>query len=222
MSTRHTPSVLVLAKAPRPGTVKTRLHPLLGPDGCAVLQAELIRHTVDLTSGLGARTYLAYAPGEAEDSTGHVAPPGVRLMVQRGQNLGQRLSSAVLEAFADGAGPLLVIGTDAPILTGDHLTAALTSLEHKDVVLGPALDGGYYLIGMRHPHVGLFGIDAALWSTDQVLAATRALATDEGLSVELLRPLRDLDTPEDAAALLADRMMPSRIAALLRPTEDAV
>ncbi|MBT2396953.1 TIGR04282 family arsenosugar biosynthesis glycosyltransferase [Streptomyces sp. ISL-100] len=219
MSTRRTPSVLVMAKAPRAGTVKTRLHPLLGPDGCAVLQAELIRHTLEMTSSHGLRTYLAYAPGVGEESPGDVILPGVRLVVQRGENLGQRLTSAVVEAFADGAGPLLVIGTDAPTLTRDHLTVALSSLEHKEVVLGPALDGGYYLIGMRHPHAGLFGIDAALWSTDKVLAATCAVAAEEGLSVELLRPLRDLDTPEDAAALLADPVMPYRIAALLQPTE---
>ncbi len=219
MSTRRPPAVLVMAKAPRPGTVKTRLHPLLGPDGCAALQAELIRHTVEMTSSQGLRTYMAYAPGEGEDSLGDVHLPEVRLMAQRGENLGQRLTSAVVEAFADGAGPLLVIGTDAPTLTGDHLTAALSTLEHKEVVLGPALDGGYYLIGMRHPHVGLFGIDAALWSTDKVLEATLALATDGGLSVELLAPLRDLDTPEDATALLTDPVMPARIAALLQPRE---
>lgn len=219
MSTRRTPSVLVMAKAPRPGTVKTRLHPLLSPLRCAVLQAELIRHTLALVTGRGLRTYLAYAPGEGGESMCDVAPPGVRLMAQRGSGLGQRLTSAVVDAFADGAGPLLVIGTDAPTLTGDHLSAAFTGLEGHDVVLGPALDGGYYLIGMSRPHTRLFGLDAALWSTDQVLAATRVLAAEDALSVELLRPLRDLDTPEDAAALLADPVMPARIAALLQPAE---
>lgn len=219
MSTRRTPSVLVMAKAPHAGTVKTRLHPLLSPLQCAALQAELIRHTLDLTSGLGARTYLAYAPGEGEGSAGSVAPAGVRLIVQRGTGLGQRLTAAVVEAFADGAGPLLVIGTDAPTLTGDHLTAAFAALERHDVVLGPALDGGYYLIGMRGPHTALFGIDTALWSTDQVLAAALTLAAEKGLSTQLIEPLRDLDTPEDAAALLADPLMPSRVAALLQPTE---
>ncbi|MEV8310874.1 TIGR04282 family arsenosugar biosynthesis glycosyltransferase [Streptomyces flavidovirens] len=208
-----------MAKAPRAGTVKTRLHPLLGPDGCAVLQAELIGHTLEMTSSHGLRTYVAYAPGEGDDIPGDVPLSGVRLMVQRGESLGQRLTSAVVEAFADGAGPLLVIGTDAPTLTGNHLTAALSALAHKEVVLGPALDGGYYLIGMRHPYVGLFGIDAALWSTDKVLAATLALAADAGLSVDLLGSLRDLDTPEDAAALLTDPVMPARIAALLQPRE---
>lgn len=208
-----------MAKAPRPGTVKTRLHPLLGPLGCAALQAELIRHTAGLVFGQGLRFYLAYAPGDGEDLACAETPSGARLILQRGADLGQRLTAAVVEAFADGAGPLLVIGTDAVTLTGDHLAAALGALDHHEVVLGPALDGGYYLIGMRNPRTRLFGIAPALWGTDQVLSATRELARAEALSMDLLTPLRDLDTPEDAEAFLTDPLLPRGIAALLRPTE---
>ncbi|MDJ0463857.1 hypothetical protein [Streptomyces sp. H27-C3] len=86
-------------------------------------------------------------------------------------------------------------------------------------LLGPALDGRYYLIGLRVPHTSLFALGPDVWSTDRVLAATRALARGEGLSVGLLRPLRDLDTPEDAAALLTDPALPASIAALLQPVE---
>ncbi|WP_181009322.1 TIGR04282 family arsenosugar biosynthesis glycosyltransferase [Streptomyces sp. SM11] len=216
---RGTPAILIMAKAPRPGTVKTRLHPLLGPLRCAELQAGLIRHTMELTTVHTPRTYLAYAPADGGDAIGTTTPAGVRLRLQRGEDLGQRLAAAVADAFADGAGPLLVIGTDAPTLTGDHLTAAFTALESHDVVLGPALDGGYYLIGLRAPHTSLFALDADVWSTDRVLTATRCVARREGLSVELLCPLRDLDTPEDATALLADPALPAPIAALIQPVE---
>jgi hypothetical protein len=219
MSTAGTPAVLVMAKAPLPGTVKTRLHPLLGPERCAGLQAELIRHTLETVSSPERRTYMAYAPGKEADRDRVPAPPDVRLLLQRGADLGQRLAAAVTDAFADGAGPLLVIGTDAPTLTTEHLAAALTALENRDVVLGPALDGGYYLIGMRAPHPRLFALDAAWWSTDKVLSTTLALAGDAGLRTELIAPLRDLDTPEDAAALLEDPSLPARIAALLDPPE---
>lgn len=230
MSKPGTPAVLVMAKAPRPGKVKTRLHPLLGPERCALLQAELIRHTVQLLAAQQVRTYLAYASTGPEDVTNIGGPPfdGVRLLTQRGADLGERLTAATAEAFADGAGPLLVIGTDAPALTSDHLSAAFAALEHTDLVLGPALDGGYYLIGMRSPHTRPFDLDPTLWGTDQVLAATRARAAEHGLNVHLLPALRDLDTPEDAAALLADRSraccgegppLPRSIAALLRPEE---
>ncbi|GAA2494713.1 TIGR04282 family arsenosugar biosynthesis glycosyltransferase [Streptomyces gobitricini] len=211
------PAILIMAKPPRPGTVKTRLHPLLGPARCAALQAELIRHTIELATAHTPRRYLAYAPDVGGDAT--AVPAGVRFLLQRGEDLGQRLAAAVTDAFADGARPLLVVGTDAPTLTGDHLTAAFTALESHDVALGPALDGGYYLIGMREPHTSLFSLGPDVWSTDRVLAATRALARGEGLSVALLRPLRDLDTPEDAAALLPDPALPAPIAALLQPVE---
>ncbi|MDJ0382140.1 TIGR04282 family arsenosugar biosynthesis glycosyltransferase [Streptomyces sp. G-G2] len=212
-----TPAILVMAKVPRPGTVKTRLHPLLGPQRCAELQAELIRHTMAVITAHTPRTYLAYAPDDGADALSAAVPVGVRLLVQRGEDLGQRLAAAATEAFADGAGPLLVIGTDAPTLTADHLSAAFTALEHHDVTLGPALDGGYYLIGLRAPHTMIFALDPDVWSTDRVLAATRALADGEGLSVGMLRPLRDLDTPEDAAVLLTDPVLPTPIAALLQP-----
>ncbi|WP_187645607.1 TIGR04282 family arsenosugar biosynthesis glycosyltransferase [Streptomyces sp. TRM49041] len=214
-----TPAILVMAKAPRPGTVKTRLHPLLSPQRCAELQAELIRHTMELTTAHTPRAYLAYALDSGGEAISTTVPAGVRLLRQRGGDLGQRLAAAVADAFADGAGPLTVIGTDAPTLTGDHLTAAFTVLEDHDVALGPALDGGYYLIGLREPRTSLFALDSEVWSTDRVLAQTRADARREGLSVGLLHPLRDLDTPEDASALLSDPATPPAIAALLQPVE---
>ncbi|MEU3199374.1 TIGR04282 family arsenosugar biosynthesis glycosyltransferase [Streptomyces sp. NPDC006996] len=216
---RGTPAILVMAKAPRPGTVKTRLHPLLGPLRCAELQAGLIRHTMELTTVHTPWTYLACAPADGGDTIGTAVPAGVRLLLQRGEDLGRRLAAAVTDAFVDGAGPLLVIGTDAPTLTGDHLAAAFAALENHDVVLGPALDGGYYLIGLRAPHTSLFGLGSDVWSTDRVLTATLGVARREGLSVGLLCPLRDLDTPEDAAALLVDPALPAPIAALIQPVE---
>ncbi|MFH9071378.1 TIGR04282 family arsenosugar biosynthesis glycosyltransferase [Streptomyces alboflavus] len=223
MRSASTAAVLVMAKAPRPGTVKTRLHPLLGPQRCAVLQAALIRHTVETTTAAGLHTYLAYA---ADDTPAAYdlcpAPPaGVRVLRQRGTDLGQRMTAAVADVFTDGAGPLVVIGTDAPTLTGDDLYAAFEALTGADVVLGPALDGGYYLVGMHQPRPVLFGIDPALWSTDKVLAATLAQARSVRLHPSLLAPLRDLDTPDDARALRADPLLPARIASLLGPLETA-
>jgi rSAM/selenodomain-associated transferase 1 len=216
MNATGAPAVLVMAKAPRPGTVKTRLHPLLGPAGCAALQAELIRHTLEVASAAGPRVHLAYAPADAEANLRDLAPPGVRMLPQHGRNLGQRMAAAALDVFSAGAGRLLVIGTDAPTLTGRALAAALTALADHDAVLGPAFDGGYYLIGMHAPRTDLFAIDPALWSTDQVLSATLTRARALHLTVELLAPLRDLDTPEDAAVLLEEPGLPPGIAAVLR------
>lgn len=212
----ETAAVVIMAKAPQPGTVKTRLHPLLGPGQCAALQAELIRHTIELTTAAMPRTYLAVA-SNSDAHHGIPIPTTVRPLRQRGAHLGQRLAAAVTDVVADGAGPILVIGTDSPTLTEDHLTEAATALQSHDVVLGPAIDGGYYLIGMHALSTTVFGIAPDLWSTDQVLSATRELAGRHGLTVALLDPLRDLDTPEDAAALTAEPGLPPRIATLLEP-----
>jgi rSAM/selenodomain-associated transferase 1 len=215
---RHSGTVLVMAKAPRPGHAKTRLHPLLGLDGSARLQAALIRRTALLTTGQGLRTYLAFDPPDARAELAALVPDSVRLLPQPGGNLGQRLTAAVSQVTTERPGPLLVIGTDAPTLTGELLTSAFTALHRgADVVLGPALDGGYYLIGLHRPQPALFGIDPGLWGGEQVLAATLDAATSDELSVRLLPPLRDLDTPEDATALLADPALPTSVAALLTP-----
>ncbi|NUR05215.1 MAG: glycosyltransferase [Streptomyces sp.] len=214
------PAVLVMAKAPLPGTVKTRLHALLGSRGCAELQSALLAHTVELTAGWP--TFLAYDPPDAEDAVRCLVPPGVRLLPQRGSGLGERLAAAVEDVCTLRPGPVVVLGTDAPTLTADRLAAAFTALDSgHDVVLGPALDGGYYLIGMRRPQTRLFGLDPALWGGDQVLASTLAIADRAGLRTVLLPPLRDLDTPEDAAVLLGDPLLPARIAAALSPAEVA-
>ncbi|MDJ0346586.1 TIGR04282 family arsenosugar biosynthesis glycosyltransferase [Streptomyces sp. H10-C2] len=215
-------AVLVMAKAPRPGEVKTRLHPLLGPTGCAALQAALITHTVDLTTHHDLRTYLAFDPPDARDGLRALVPAEVRLLPQRGHHLGQRLAAAVDDVFAKHAGPLLVVGTDAPTLTGDLLTAALGALASgSDAVLGLALDGGYYLIGMNRPHTRLFALDPDLWSGNHVLAATLDLAHRQRLRTHLLPVLRDLDTPQDAAALLTDPLLPTSVADLLRSPQAA-
>ncbi|MGR8009501.1 TIGR04282 family arsenosugar biosynthesis glycosyltransferase [Streptomyces hypolithicus] len=221
MSTASIPAVLVMAKAPQPGRVKTRLHPLLGPRRCAELQRQLIQHTTALTKPQGLRTHVAFDSADTFREISELVPTEAQLLHQVGGDLGQRVADAVETVSGWGAGPLVAVGTDAPTLTGSHLAAAFGALEDGfDTVLGPALDGGYYLIGMRAPCTRLFGIDSGLWSGDQVLAATLAIAERENLSTHLLTPLRDLDTPDDAAAHLDDPRLPARIAALLHP-EDA-
>lgn len=213
-------ALLVMAKAPDPGRVKTRLHPLLGPYGCAHLQAELIRHTTSQALAHGLEVFVAFDPPDAETPMRGLVGDQVRLLAQTGGDLGRRMHHAVTEILHHRPGPLLVVGTDAPTLTPDLLDQARSALDRSaDIVLGPALDGGYYLIGIIRPQPVLFGIDPALWGGDQVLAATLTAARREGLTVRLLPRLRDLDTLDDAAALKADPLLPPGIARLLTPVE---
>lgn len=207
------PSVLIMARAPQAGAVKTRLQPLLGPHGCARLQAAMIERTLRLAEQVApGRCWLALDRPYDVIST-------ARALRQRGSDLGARMCHAVEQVSSERPAPVLVIGTDVPALDAGHLRAAEEMLAGAvDVAFGPALDGGYYLIGLRRPCAAMFAIDPGLWGGSQVLAASLAAADAIGMRTGLLEPLRDLDTPEDARALLADDALPEKLARLLRPT----
>jgi rSAM/selenodomain-associated transferase 1 len=207
-------AVLVMAKLPLPGRVKTRLHPLLGPGRAADLQAALIRHTIRLC---GARpTFVSVDPPATHAAVADLVPERIVLLAQHGADLGERLTNAIDDVFTVHAGPLLVIGTDAPTLTVPLLDKAFVALADSDLVLGPACDGGYYLIGLNAPYPFLFDLDPALWGGDRVLGETLTRAVKADLNVHLLPELRDLDTPDDAAALLTHPPLPPEIAAILK------
>lgn len=214
------PSVLVMAKVPRPGLVKTRLAPLLGDDACVRLQSALVRRAAALAVEVAPdATYVAFHPPCGRAGISCLVPPGAVLLAQRGEHLGERLAAAVTEVFAARSGPLVVIGTDIPLMLPRHLREALTGLSAgRDAVLGPACDGGYYLLAMARPLAVLFALDAWMWGGPQVLAATLVRARAAGLSVGLLEPLRDLDTAADAAVLLADTDLPGELRSLLGST----
>lgn len=212
-------AVLVMARAPIPGRVKTRLEPLLGPHGCAQLQEQLIAHTIATAQqAFPGSVYLALTPGgpPPPGTVTRPGPAGVRLLGQRGSTLGQRMVCAVADVLQHQSGPVVVIGTDAPTLGPGLLTRASALLhEGRDVVFGPALDGGYYLVGVARSLPQLFAIDAGLWGGPQVLTASLARAASMGLQVGTLATLRDLDTPQDAAALRASGVLPPSLDALL-------
>ncbi|MBI5777356.1 MAG: TIGR04282 family arsenosugar biosynthesis glycosyltransferase, partial [Nitrospirae bacterium] len=127
---------------------------------------------------------------------------GVRLIAQTGDDLGARMARAFADVFALGYRQVLVVGTDLPTLPGSAFGEAVTVLATHDVVLGPALDGGYYLIGLRKPSPELFaGIP---WSTDQVLPLTQQKAAALGLSIALLPVRRDIDTIDDLMAVIEE------------------
>lgn len=215
------PAVVVMAKAPRPGLAKTRLAPLLGPDGAAALQAALLTHTAALAASV-LPTYVAVDPPDAAAEVTPLLPAGVPVFGQTGADLGTRMAAAVTQVAARTGGPVLVVGTDVPTLPAATLRTAPDLLaDGADAVLGPALDGGYYLIGLHAHDPAAFAIDPGLWGGNQVLAATLTALADAGRTPVLLEPLPDLDTPADARALLAAPGLPAPIARLLRGQEAA-
>jgi hypothetical protein len=125
---------------------------------------------------------------------------GVRLLTQTGDDLGARMARAMDDVFSLGYQKVLIIGTDLPTLPGPAFSEAAALLATHDLVLGPACDGGYYLIGLRKPAPELFaGIP---WSTDKVLPLTQQKAVALGLRAALLPVRRDIDTIEDLSALI--------------------
>jgi uncharacterized protein len=207
MSSSEPIAVSILAKAPIAGLVKTRLIPALGADGAALLQARLIERT--LATACAAATgpvTLWAAPDESQFGALAENFP-VSLARQAEGDLGARMLAA-LQATC----PALVIGSDCPALEPKHLHEAAHALrDGTDLVLIPAEDGGYVLIGMRQPQPALFA--EVPWGTAEVMAQTRQRAADLGLSVRELPALWDVDVPRDLERLrqagLAELVPPS-------------
>ena len=192
--------LLVFARVPALGRVKSRLAAGVGPPAALAVYRELlaITNAAIVAAGTPATVWLADTagpdptPAEAHEWAAHAA------CCQPEGDLGQRMTAAFAAAFATGAGRVAIIGTDCPGLLGSHLTQAFAALETADVVVGPATDGGYYLLGLRQPQPALFANKT--WSTDSVLTDTLADARSLGLRVALLPTLRDVDNAEDLAA----------------------
>ncbi|HEX2085383.1 MAG TPA: TIGR04282 family arsenosugar biosynthesis glycosyltransferase [Solirubrobacteraceae bacterium] len=214
------PAAIVIAKAPRPGLCKTRLEPLLGPEGCARLQAALVARAAAWAADVG-DPYVVFTPGDAREEIAALAP-GATLVPQADGTLGDRLAGAFRHVLAEHPGPALLVGVDTPQLSPAHAAAALGDLEDGiDVTVGPAADGGYYLIGLREPCDAVFDLPAELWGGPEVLFRTLEAADRAGLSVAMLRSERDLDEEGDVRALLADPLTPPDICACLGDRPDA-
>lgn len=195
---RH--ALVVMAKQPLPGRAKTRLSPPLSPEEAAALAECLLRDTLDLMAAVPeVSRVIAYHPPEAGGYFAAIAPAGFRCLAQVGADLGARLDHALASCLAEGHGCAAAIGADSPSLPPGVVAEAFAALEGgADVALGPAEDGGYYLVGLRRPCPALFRV---AMSTPTVLAETLAIARREGLAVALLPPWFDVDAAADLARL---------------------
>lgn len=205
-----------MAKAPRAGRVKTRLQPLLGPQGAARLTARLLCHTVSVAAASGFDVVVACDPPEAAGEIRPLLPRDVRIMAQSGGDLGERMAAAAAGALSRGR-PAILIGTDAPTMRPATLLEAAAHLQQVDTVFGPAADGGYYLVGLARPVPAVFAL-GPVWGGPTVLLDSLDAAAESGATVALLEMLRDLDTPDDAAALAADPDLPAELRHLLGVT----
>ncbi len=198
--------LLVLAKEPEPGRVKTRMVPPLSPQQASDLYCEML-HDVLIASGriaveIGLAPILAVHPPRAASALARSAPTEFRIVPQRGADLGERMEWAIREAAASGADRILLRGSDSPILDREQIEAALLSLDDVDLVLSPDLGSGYNLLGVRKPTPGLF--DHPM-SSRTVLEDTLANAAALGIRAVVQRASFDIDTASDLDRLAAAR-----------------
>lgn len=186
-------AILIMAKAPQPGQVKTRLCPPLTPVQACACHEAFLRDTLSLVRSSNASGYLAYS-GAQDWFVQHC--PDFQRFAQQGNDLAERLDSAMQSVLSEQQ-PVLCIGADSPHLPLNFLKQAATLLQDHDVVLGPAQDGGYYLVGMNRFHDLFLGMPM---STDWLLNSTLERCRDKQLKVGLLPMLQDLDTWKDVEA----------------------
>ncbi|MGY8682127.1 TIGR04282 family arsenosugar biosynthesis glycosyltransferase [Bradyrhizobium sp. UFLA05-153] len=187
----------IIGKAPQPGRSKTRLAGAIGPAAASELSACFLRDVAAAIEAvpevLGRRGYGVYAPAGAEDVIRQLLPAGFGLLLQTGEDLGHVLLGATCALLDAGHDCVLLVNGDSPTLPTRLLVQAIEALREPGdrMVLGPASDGGYYLIGLKHPHRQLFTRIA--WGTDSVASSTCERAAEIELATTLLSEWYDVD-----------------------------
>jgi rSAM/selenodomain-associated transferase 1 len=190
------PAVLIFAKAPVPEFCKTRMQPALTPQQCAALQDALLKDLMELKKEIepDVHVWVAYTPAENE---AYFRAFSSRIFVQKGKDLGERMRNGFVRLFDKSYQSVTVIGTDTPLHKED-IHQAFEQLKEYPVVIGPAYDGGYYLLGLTRDVPELFsGIS---WSTRHVFDETMRRVNKLGLQAGLLNRKRDIDDPDDLMA----------------------
>jgi uncharacterized protein len=192
--------LIIFTRYPVPGQAKTRLIPALGATGAADLQRRMTAWTIATAQQTPYPIQIQFCGGTIDelrswlgDKLGYVA--------QSTGDLGDRMAQAFDQGFGAGHDRVVIIGTDCPGIDRAILDQAFTALASHDLVLGPAADGGYYLIGLRRSIPELF--QSIAWSTATVRAQTLEIATELNLTYALLSELSDIDRPEDLVHLPA-------------------
>ena len=207
---------IIMAKQPQVGRTKTRLCPPLTLQEAADLSECLLLDTIALVDQLpGLDLALAITPPSSHAYFTRVTPPNTRLLPVEGENIGACLVQALGALLDLGYRNALAINADGPSLPAEYIHQAVDLLDHQDLVLGPGEDGGFYLVGMKRLHTGVFA-DIA-WSTARVFTQTLQRCQALGLSVALTPPWYDIDTSvelkrlnKDLRELPADRLTNTR------------
>ncbi|MDQ2096140.1 MAG: TIGR04282 family arsenosugar biosynthesis glycosyltransferase [Tychonema bourrellyi B0820] len=194
--------LIIFTRYPVPGKAKTRLIPVLGKEGAANLHRLMTQRTIATSHVLQKSRQLSVAIHYTDSSQQLMEDwlgTDIIYHQQSEGDLGARMSAALQKSWDLGIDKVVIIGTDCPKLKTEIIAKAFDELSEQDLVLGPAQDGGYYLIGLRRRIPELF--DGMKWGTDEVFADTLAIAQNLGLNIAVLPILADIDRPEDLLGL---------------------
>jgi len=210
--------LLIFARQPVAGQVKTRLVPALSPEAAALVYEASLHDVLRLAARERGRVELWYDGGREAEHYFTQEFPVLRIMRQATGDLGDRMRDAFARSFEDGAERVIIMGSDSPTLPEAHLNAAFDTLHEEQAVVGPAIDGGYYLIGLR---ADAWPAAAALfsniaWSTPHVLEQTLARAERAGIALHSVPQWYDIDTVEDLRVAATDAMPDSRLYSCLK------
>jgi rSAM/selenodomain-associated transferase 2/rSAM/selenodomain-associated transferase 1 len=191
-------SLIIFTRYPEPGKVKTRVIPALGQEGAASLQKAMIEHTLRWAKSLSQKMpdlVEVRFEGGSRRLMKEWLGAGLSYVPQGEGDMGERMAQAFQENFQRKKGKVVLVGTDIPQLTAFHVRIAFKALKRHEMVIGPSVDGGYYLIGLKEMVPELF--KSISWGTATVYEDTMEKAEKLGLSVKSLEPLQDVDIPED-------------------------
>jgi rSAM/selenodomain-associated transferase 1 len=198
--------IVVYGREPIAGRVKTRLAASIGGEAAAELYRLLLARAVQQAVQTGFQVVLALSE---QPGAGWNTPPGVALEIQRGGDLGARLADTFDRRFSENWSRVIVVGSDCPGMTAEHIRSAETELERCAVVLGPAEDGGYWLVGQRPPGADLFS--GVSWSTSGVMEATRSRLREAGIEWAEIERLADVDTLKDLERSLGSQTIDAEL-----------
>ncbi|MFH0845160.1 MAG: TIGR04282 family arsenosugar biosynthesis glycosyltransferase [Pseudomonadota bacterium] len=196
------PLILFFIKYPEVGQVKTRLAAVIGDDKAAELYGNFVQDLLSGLKSLKISFHVCFLPEEKRGAVMSWLGGEFRYRPQKGGDLGERMKDAFIAAFSEGLGRVILIGSDFPDLPLSYLVEALGELHTHDAVLGPAVDGGYYLIGFRSDAFLPEIFDNMVWGTDSVYRQTLSKLTAHKKTVYILTPWNDVDTFQDLEKLI--------------------
>ena len=180
-------TLIIFVKNPIPGTVKTRIARTVGDGQAVAVYRHLLRHTQEIARQLTCHRVVYYGDFINPDDGWN----GYDKRLQEGNDLGERMQEAFREQFEQGADRVAIIGSDCLTITAGHIESAFVALDQADVVIGPATDGGYYLLALKKLHTALF--DGMPWSQPELSQRTELAILQNGLTFERLAELTDID-----------------------------